>query len=222
MKAIDNLRREIRVELRELKDSVKYCSDTCDGVKAISTDVKELRREIQLLTKSNLELKSENQRLSKRLEELEQYQRSNNLEIKGVPTEGDLAVALSKIGEVIGEPIDEDDIDICHRVSTQKATEKNIVVRFVRRSKRNAVLDKARKTRGMTAESLGFMASTPIYVNEHLTRQNKQLLGATIARKKEMRWRYAWSTGGKIYARKEDGSDALRIEALDDLMKMTR
>lgn len=95
------------------------------------------------------------------------------------------SLEIDKIGKVNSEPIKEEDIDICHRVSTQKAAEKNIAVRFVRRSKRNAVLDKARKKRGTIAESLGFLASTPIYVNQHLTRQNKQLLGAAIARKKE-------------------------------------
>lgn len=148
---------------------MKYCSDTCDGIRAISADVKELRREIQLLAKSNLDLKTEHQRLVKKIDELEQYRRAKNLEIKGVPAEGDLAVALVKIGEVIGEPINVEDIDICHRLSTQKSTKKNIVVRFVRRSKRRAILEKARRTRGVTTDSLGFPNSTPIYVNEHLT-----------------------------------------------------
>lgn len=221
-KALDDFRREIRNELRSLKDSMKYCSDTCDDVKDISKDVKELRREIQLLTNTNNELQTENKRLGSRVEELEQYQRTNNLEIKGVPADGDPVTAVVKIGQFIGEPINESDIDVCHRVSTKKENEKNIVVRFVQRSKRNSLLAKCKKFRGLNAESLGYRDRTPVFVNEHLTRRNKQLLGAAISRKRQAGWKYVWSSGGKIYARKDDGSDVLRIEDLDDIQKMTR
>lgn len=219
MKALEDFRREIRAELRTLKESVKFCSDTCDGVREIGSYVKELRKEMQRLARSNHELRVENEKLSATIEELEQYQRSINLELKGLPLDGDPNDIVRKIGDAVCENISEADIDICHRVATANTSQKNIIVRFVSRSKRNAVLTKSKKKR-IDTTSLGLPGSTSaVYVNEHLTRKNKQLLGAAIARKREVEWRFVWSSGGKILARKEEHADAVKIESLTDLEK---
>lgn len=220
VKAIEDLRRELRAELRGFKDSVKYCSDTCDGVNEISKDIKQLRKEMQEMMKKNNELREENNRLSLKVEELEQYQRSNNLEIKGLPLDGDETDIIKKLGDAVHVTLTDTDIDICHRVATAKPEEKNVVVRFVRRSKRNAVLAAAKKTR-LSAESLGFEGNrTPVYVNEHLTRQNKKLLGAAVARKKQNGWKFVWTAGGKVFARKSETSSAVKIACPDDLGKI--
>lgn len=93
----------------------------------------------------------------------------------------------------------EDDVDICHRVPTARHDVSNIIVRFVQRTKRNALLSKAKKVK-IDSAALGSRASSPVYVNEHLTRTAKQLLGAAIQRKKEMHWKFVWTTGGKVFA----------------------
>lgn len=47
IKALEYFKREVRLEWRSLKERVKFCSDTCDGTKAIGGDVKALRQEIE-------------------------------------------------------------------------------------------------------------------------------------------------------------------------------
>lgn len=216
-KALEDLRRELRTDLRGLKESVKYCSDTCDGVMSIKNDIKELRKEILELTKRNQELNAENSRLGARVEELEQYQRSNNLEIKGVPAEGDVKDIVKRIGALLEEPVDDADIDICHRVATFKPNEKNIIVRFIQRTKRNKILEKAKKKR-ITTASLDFAGTvSPIYVNEHLTSLNKKLLGTAIAQKRKVGWKFVWCSGGKIFARKDETSDVIKVSCLSDV-----
>ena len=49
-RGIDDLKRELWAELRTLKDSVKDCNDTCEGVNEIITEMKELRKEVQNLS----------------------------------------------------------------------------------------------------------------------------------------------------------------------------
>ncbi|KAH6942103.1 hypothetical protein HPB50_000948 [Hyalomma asiaticum] len=218
---IDNLRREIMSELCSLKKSVQYCSDSCDNVTAMGSDIKELIKEIKELKLSNRKLKEENAKLTVRVDELEQYSRSNNVEIKGVPVEPDVNDVVSKMGQIIGETVSKDDIDICHRVFTTKQNEPNIILRFVRREKRNSFLAKARKTR-LTGTLLGYNSTKPVYVNEHLTRQNKQLLGAAVAKKREVGWRYVWTKDGRIFARRDESSAVLRLNSLSDLEKMTQ
>lgn len=45
------------------------------------------------------------------------------------------------------EEVSEDDVDICHRVPTARHDVSNIIVRFVQRTKRNALLSKAKKVK---------------------------------------------------------------------------
>lgn len=221
MKALEDFKREMRLELRSVKDSVKFCSDTCDETKAIGADARALRQEIAELIKANQALQNENKRLSRRVEELEQYTRLNNLEIKGIASAEDPVDIVKKIGDVLKEPISSHDIDTCHRVPTRKPGETNILVRFVRRDKRHAFLAKARKQR-VTINQLGLSGSNAVYVNEHLTEANKQLLGSAIARKKEVAWKFVWTSGGRVFARKDEHADAVKIQEMADLSKMTK
>lgn len=219
-KALDDLKRELRADLRTLKDSVKSCSDTCDGVNEIKNEIKELRKEVQKLSSRNEELATENRRLNEKVEELEQYQRSNNLEIKGVPEAGDAYDVVKRIGTLLDEPILDSDIDVCHRIPTFRATEKNIIVRFVQRTKRDKILQKSKKKR-LTSTDLDYGGhSSPVYVNEHLTSSNKRILGAAIAKKKDVGWKFVWSSGGKILARKDENADIIRIASLSDVDKI--
>lgn len=45
-KALEDFKREMRHELRSVKESVKICSDTRDERKVISSEVKALRKEV--------------------------------------------------------------------------------------------------------------------------------------------------------------------------------
>lgn len=102
----------MRLEFHSPNKSVKYCGDICDGVKSLTTNVKELRKETQLLTRTNQERQAENNKLADKMEEVEQYQRSHNLEIEGVQMEADPLITVILMGEKIGEEIRETDIDI--------------------------------------------------------------------------------------------------------------
>lgn len=123
------------------------------------------------------------------------------------------------MGELIKEEVSEADIDICHRVPTARHDQANIIVRFVRRTKRNAFLSKAKKAK-IDTTALGFQLSSKVFVNEHLTRYGKRLLGAAVERKKELRWRFVWTAGGKVFVRKDENSPVVRIASLEDVEKM--
>lgn len=152
----------------------------------------------------------------------DQYSRNKNLEIKGVPLTEDenLVNVLGKVGDVLGAKIEEHDIETCHRVPSRKNdSNQNIVVVLNRRAHRDEIIEKARKKR-ITTEDLGFNGKTPVYVNEHLCPALKKLLGMTIARKKEMNWRFAWAKAGKVFARKAEASPIVRIVCERDLEKI--
>lgn len=219
-KQLDDFRRELRLEIRTIKDSVKFSSDAADNVAEIMKDMKEMRLDMKKLVERNRELEIENQQLHQRVDELEQYQRLHNLEIKGLPSECDETTVIKEIVNKLGETLDEQDIDVCHKVKIPHSAEKNVIVRFTRRSKRNVVLAKARKAR-LTTESLGFDGtSKKIYINEHLTPKNKRLLGAVVARKKAIGWKFVWTTDGKVLARRGESTPTMHITSLSDVERM--
>ncbi|KAH6935212.1 hypothetical protein HPB50_004781 [Hyalomma asiaticum] len=111
VKAFENFKRDYRSDMRELKDSVSFCTDICNDVKGIAENIKQLRQEMHDIVNENKALKAENERLAQKCEELEQYQRLNNVEVKGVPVGDDPVLAMKKIGETVGEAIDEADLD---------------------------------------------------------------------------------------------------------------
>lgn len=174
VKALDDFKREIRLEMLSVEESVKSCSDTCDSTREINTQLKALRHELGILLQSNGALKKENKQPAQRVDELEQYSRLNNLVIKRVKLVDNTDDVLKRLGEITQEPLCAADIDTCHKIATPIEGQSNIIVRFVRRHKRQAVLSKARKNR-ITNEMLGVHGSDRVYVSEQLTRSNKRL-----------------------------------------------
>ncbi|KAH9362837.1 hypothetical protein HPB48_015200 [Haemaphysalis longicornis] len=191
----------------------------CSDMKKENAD---LRASHEALALELATLKARVHEDSLRITAQDQYSRKKNLEIKGVPQNDkeSLIEVLSKVGEAIGEPITEQDVEICHRVPVRNdSSDPNIVVVFQRQQKRDAVIRKAQKARFNT-EDLGFASKQPVYVNEHLCPKLKKLLGMTIAKKRELNWRFAWSIGGKVFARKTESSRAIQITCEADLGKM--
>ncbi|KAH7954756.1 hypothetical protein HPB49_021513 [Dermacentor silvarum] len=83
---VDDMRRPRRRRWRQCGSgplTIRLLSTpfTCE-VKDAATDIKNMRAEMQELIRQNMELKAENKKLSQKCDELEQYQRLNNLEIK--------------------------------------------------------------------------------------------------------------------------------------------
>ncbi|KAH7967196.1 hypothetical protein HPB49_023469 [Dermacentor silvarum] len=124
-------------EHASLSESVRFLCDSFDSIKLKQDE----------LTLANKELVAQNEVLTRRGAELEQYSRLNNVEIKGVPvTQGeDCAAIVKRLGEAIQCPVRPSDVVTVHRVST-KTEEKNIVVRFCCRDKKNDFVRKARKS----------------------------------------------------------------------------
>ncbi|KAH7960153.1 hypothetical protein HPB49_017452 [Dermacentor silvarum] len=132
VKALDDFKREMRLEMRSVKESVKFCSDTCDEIRAINTELKALRHELSVLLQSNEALKKENKQLAQRVDELEQYSRLNNLEIKGVKSVDNTNDVIKRLGEIIQEPLCAADIDTCHKIATRMEASSHLDVTFVK------------------------------------------------------------------------------------------
>lgn len=161
----------IRVEMAEMRESMKLLNEICEGAK----------KENENLIKENKSLKVKNKELAKRLSELEQYSRSNNIEIRGVPVRKDenCLQIVQETGKKAKCPVAAADIDIVHRVPVKKGIP-HIIARFCTRAKRVEFCEKARKAR-LNTSNIRFQSQKdePIFINNHLIPEKKTTVRAS-------------------------------------------
>lgn len=200
---------ELKKHVDSLESSVKFLNDLVD----------KLHGEKASLVAENKALKMENCSLSRRVSELDQYSRINNIEIRGIPcTQGEDCVAvLETVGRKIGCPVTSADIDVVHRVATKDKSKKNLIARFCSRTKKNEFIGKARKARLCLNDIGKYDNNFPIFVNDHLSPQNKALFSKALVLKKANNWKHLWTDNCQIKARKTNESRVCRIADESDL-----
>lgn len=207
---------DITEEMKELKESVQFQSVKYDEILEEIRGLKELKA-------NQVKFEDKLIKLEDRVNELEQYSRSRNLEIKGVQecANENLKQVIVNIGNKIGVgQTVESDIDIVHRVGNMNnKTPKDIIVQFKSRVCRNTFLIK-RKERILSKDVTRGLEDSIVYINEHLTPYNKQLFWQTKIKSKEKDYKYVWSKDGKIFTRKRENERAFRIRNEDDLAKI--
>lgn len=109
---------------------------------------------------------AENRKLNDKTEELEQYQRSNNLEIKGVPEEGDAYDVVQRIWTILNESISDSEIDVCHHVPTFRTSEKEHYRPLRATVETRCVLAEKQEKQRLTTKDLDYGGSpSPTYIN---------------------------------------------------------
>lgn len=202
--------------MKELKKSVQFMSNQYDKLLEEVVVLKCIKANHEVMTTKIVSLEN-------RVNELEQYSRCKNIEIKGVeecPDEN-LKQLVVKIANKLGATeIIEKNIDIVHRVGNMNnRSPKDIIVQFKDRESRNRVISN-KKVRIVSNEVTGGKNVNPIYLNEHLTPFNKQLFWEAKLKSKECDYRYVWVKDGKIFVRKNEKDRACRIRNEEDLKKI--
>ncbi|KAH9379615.1 hypothetical protein HPB48_000284 [Haemaphysalis longicornis] len=184
--------RDFRTDLRETKASLKFIGEKCDEMRV---DLKSVLEQNKQLRAKNVTLKercdkqeTQLKAIESRLVDCEQYSGNANVEIKGIPVRDkeNLFDILTELGNCIEEPISPCDVDVCHRVPIPNdQASKNIIVQFIHRSKRNAVLElETAKKKKLTCAELGLDHPAPIFVNDHPAPDRKRLLVEAVAKKR--------------------------------------
>ncbi|KAM7297946.1 uncharacterized protein ISCGN_023097 [Ixodes scapularis] len=229
----ESLERDIRTDIRVIRTELKGVQES---MTFMNTTVEEIRGNFQTAMRENANLKKdyanlclkcdameeELKKCQERLTHCEQYSRNGNIEIKGVEkrNQENLYDMLDKLGGAIGEPITCADIAACHRVPTRDAEKSNIIVQFMNRKKRDAVLGKSKKKRLINSD-LGVPSQAPIFVNEHLCATLKRILGMAVTKKRQCNWKFVWVQNGKILARKAEHAPIITIASEADLVKIS-
>ena len=157
------------------------------------------------------------------LNSIQQYLRVNNLEIVGLPAPNDgeseeslLIHALNDL-EGLTNRVTPQDIDISHPLPSKRKDGKSVhVVRFISRKTKFMILTAKKRD----ANKQFKFRNSDIFINEHLSKQNRSLFATAQEKKKALQYKYCWTKGGTIHMRKTDDSAVVTISSDADLINL--
>ncbi|KOB63316.1 Zinc finger DNA binding protein [Operophtera brumata] len=92
---------------------------------------------------------------------------------------------------------------VLQKDTTLNVWPRKVVIRFSSRITRDTCLQRARERRGLTSADLGLEGPPArLFINERLTKLNRQLFAKAKEESRHHQWRYCWAKNGRIYLRK--------------------
>ena len=88
------------------------------------------------------------------------------------------------------------------------------VVRFVSRKSKFSILTAKKSDRQLK------FRNEDVYINEHLSKVNRELFAIATERKRTLNYKYLWTKGGIVHMRKEENSPSLTINNEHDLHQL--
>ena len=195
-----------------LTSSKNHCLTNSNEINQVKLMNGKLKEEILDLEVNNDKLKADLDGVSEKrkshethINGIEQYLRINNLEIVGLPDSEDdngvtveeaLIDILNSLPEI---EISSSDIDICHRMPSNRRNGKNIAVcKFVSRKTKYDILNAKKSARDFKYKN------ESVYINDHLSSYNRNLFALTTQKKREYCFKYLWTREGHIFMWKEE------------------
>jgi hypothetical protein len=208
--------REFRKEMAILRDSL---TARLDDFEQRLTALERCREEVKPEHASELEQAVAD--LKREHDNREGGALLSDLEIGELPEEKGVSVtqSVTVLAARIGVTLDQRDVVFAERVGAPPleagGRPRRVVVRLARRHLRDELLGAARVRRGLTGPTGG-----RIYLNERLTRTNRQLFSLAREECKRLHWRYSWTKRGRVYVRQAEGTPVHLLSTRSDVERV--
>ena len=106
-------------------------------------------------------------------------------------------------------------MSICHVVPSQRKDGKSIVVSKLRLQKYKHVILGVKKQKCKVK-----LRGNEIFINEHLSPDNRRLFSNTSQRKCELAYKFLWTKNGNIHLRKNESSSVHTVTCYEDLVAL--
>lgn len=220
---------EFRSAIAMLSANVTACNSRLD---TLETRIEEVERQSKEPKQNEVEsLERVISELKQGINDREQELLLNDLEITGIPEEKQesLGHIIAALAVKLNCKLDERDIVNVERAGPVRGLVEGdgvprprpIAVRLARRVCRDMLLKGARVRRGATTDDMGLPgAPRRFYVNERLTKANRWLFARVREAAQSTKWRYVWTRDGKVYARRENGTERHRLRCEEDIARV--
>ncbi|XP_050359907.1 uncharacterized protein LOC126779831 [Nymphalis io] len=227
--ATRNELKEFRNEMACISSSIIVCNERIDG---IENRLECLEKRLETHSINNDEsLKATVDQLKADFNEREQDLLLNDIDITGIPeSKGENPYHIVMlIAAKLSVKIDEQDITRAERIGPIHGSKEGenatrpIVVRLSRKTLRDDILRAARIRRGADTADMNIPGNPrKFYVNERLTKTNRQLFKKTRIAAKTSKWKFIWTREGRIYTRQNEGKPSIRIKSESDILRIFR
>ena len=186
-------------------------------------------KELKRLSAKLEELAVELNRVSRNIDEFQEYSYQYNVKIVGVPqTSQDESSAITsalceRLFKARGSAVSIQDIDTAHRVPTRNTGNggpRPIICRFIRRLSKDNVMNQRRNASRVDPSAVGFsedVSLSAVRIFDHLTPRMQKVLFEAKRFKEQFHYQYCWSKGSFVYLRKDATSRAIKIKDITDL-----
>lgn len=176
------------------------------------------------------DLKADLQDRDNRLDELrdevrvlQQEGKEKFVELQNIPMlEGENEVKLIKLAidtfRSFGVELADSEVEDCYRIKFKtKATPGPVVVELASKRKVREILAKRKKEVHQSDIVEGQSEEVKVYINESLSKFNRELLFETRKKAAAKGFKYAWVKSGKVFLRKDETSAIIRVNSIMEL-----
>ena len=223
---------ELKKTVEDTKELLSFTSKQYDTLlKRLSVcedENKKLRNENKILQKTLNKLDTSLKSVTKANKDLEQYTRRECVETRGVPQKPDESTntIVKEVGKAVGVEIADIDISVSHRLPPSKSYKTRkpglppIIVKFVRRDTKDAFYQARMKLKDMTSKALGFSDENRMFISESLSPANRELFNEAYKLKKDLDYKFLWTSNGRVFLRATEASSVISIHSLDLVKKI--
>lgn len=225
----------LSTKLEEVTQSLNHCHGRMDDLVASMKGTDDRIKNLERRDQEVLVLRETVNDLQLELNAQAQYSLRNEVEIAGIPEtlNENLDHVVRVTAQKLGEELGDNDVDFITRVGARRPSSahvptkadgllerapRTIVLRLLRRSKRDQILKASKSRRNITSADLE-VAGAPLklYINERLTKHNRVLFRDARTRAKIHGYLFCWCSNGSIYVRQREGKAAVAIRMQSDL-----
>lgn len=212
-------------KFKSVQESADFCSNKITDFELKLNTINNQIKIIETLKQENIELRATTAELSRKVDNLEQYSRLNNVVINNFPERSNENIfSIAKdIANTAGIDFNEE-VEYGHRVPHQNRDNRqprSIVLRFVSRRKKESFLSSAKKCKNLSTTDLKIEGPQhTIYVNDHLTPFNNYLFKKARDSFRQHGYKYIWTRNCKIFVRKSDTTGISNITSEVDISRL--
>lgn len=227
---------QLSTDVLELKSSVERNRHEVSNLKQELVKqnkyIASLEKQLTKTSKYVKEHADELQDIQVNLDNLEQYSRKNSLEFHGIPDEVNMPTGqvVCKIAQAIGVEIQENDIEISHRIG-RKRGDKPVLAKFVSHKVKSRIYKARTNLKAVSVQSL-FPGSSisavsettarpkGIYINENLTPYRKEMMGLAVEKRRDGKVNKVWTLDGKIFIKTTPTGNPRQMFSLEDVKEL--
>ncbi|XP_059045767.1 uncharacterized protein LOC131841464 [Achroia grisella] len=223
---LDRRQNETHKEIATIQKALQFTCEQQDECTKKFEKMSNTIKSVDCFEEEINNLKLQNRQLISTINTNEQRNRQLNIEIVGVPefTNENIKDSVIKIVNRLGMDIQASDVLQVNRITPKiklQGRSRVIVAKLNSKLLKDNIISRARKTR-LTTKDIDLPGEQKhIFINEHLTPYNKQLLKKSKDLAKVKKYQFVWIKNGSIFIRKDDTAHAIQIFTEEDLKKIS-